>query len=60
MSHGGITMLLNAKEMREELKLSKPTFAQLVKDGLPRINLTPRNTRFDREDVIKWFKDKAM
>lgn len=53
-------MLLNAKEMREELKLSKPTFAQLVKDGLPRINLTPRNTRFDRDDVIKWFKDKAV
>ncbi len=57
------TPVLDATEARQLLNISKPTFELLVKDGLPRLDLsTPgsqrRNLRFIPEQIIAWAQQR--
>lgn len=50
-------MLLTSKEIQEFLKISHVTLDKFLKKGLPVVKVGNLN-RFEKEDVLDWFKSK--
>lgn len=49
--------LMNMAELMEFLRVKRSTVYKLRDEGLPTIHLG-RVVRFDREEIIRWLKDK--
>jgi excisionase family DNA binding protein len=49
--------LMNMAELMEFLKVRRSTVYKLRDEGLPTIHLG-RVVRFDREEIIRWLKDR--
>jgi excisionase family DNA binding protein len=51
--------LMNMKELMGFLKVKRSTIYKLREEGLPVIHLG-RVVRFDREEIIRWLKDRQQ
>lgn len=53
-------MLIDVNQLQKELKVSRKTVFDLIKQGMPSVRLSERILRFDKEEVMHWVKQKAV
>ena len=53
-------MLINVKQLCENLGVSRKTAYEYVKEGMPAIWLSKKVLRFDWEEVQEWYKTKRV
>lgn len=53
-------MLVDMKQICKDLNISRTTVFKLMREGMPKHQLSPRMLRFDREEVMNWVKQKAV
>lgn len=51
-------MILDTKQLCEDLKISRATLYRYRQIGLPTIQVN-KKLMFDKEEVIKWLKDNS-
>lgn len=49
---------LTAKELQEELNISRTTLWRLRKEGLPHQKIGHKTIRYDLEEVAKWLNKR--
>lgn len=50
--------LIDIKELAERIGVSEQQIYRLQREGLPKIKISHRVTRYDWEDVKQWLKER--
>ncbi|WP_142248109.1 helix-turn-helix transcriptional regulator [Alkalihalobacterium alkalinitrilicum] len=50
--------LIGIKELSEKLGVSEQQIYKLQREGLPKIKISHKVTRYDWEDVVQWLKTR--
>lgn len=50
--------LIDIKELAERMGVSEQQIYKLQREGLPKIKISHKVTRYDWEDVVNWLKER--
>jgi predicted DNA-binding transcriptional regulator AlpA len=50
--------LIGIKELSERMGVSEQQIYKLQREGLPKIKISHKITRYDWEDVVAWLKNR--